>query len=260
MLPAPTTIATSTPASRTSLTWRATAATRSGSVPNSSSPIRASPESFKRMRLKTGIIARGEPTACVFWGASARASAATGRDGRGASMPRVDACSAADGAARGLLADGEAHEAADDDVLAGLRGELVAQLLDGLALELRVVQLLLEQHDRPVPGVELALDDFRAQVFGLVGGLLLVDARLGVAGVGGNLLAADVAHGRRRRDLHRDVARETDEVLVGGDEVGVAVDLDQHPDLGAGVHVGLYGALGRGALAEVLDLLALAHA
>ncbi len=51
-----------------------------------------------------------------------------------------------------------------------------------------------------------------------------------------------------------------DEVLVRGDEVGVAVDLDQHADLRARVDVGLHGALGGDALAEVLDLLALLHA
>ncbi len=51
-----------------------------------------------------------------------------------------------------------------------------------------------------------------------------------------------------------------DEVLVRGHEVGVAVDLDQHSHLGAGVHIGLDGALGGHALAEVLDLLALLDA
>ncbi len=57
--------------------------------------------------------------------------------------------------------------------------------------------------------------------------------------------------------MHGDVAREADEVLVAGDEVGVAVDLDEHPDLGVLVHVGLDRALGGDALAEILDLLAL---
>src|ERR1700722_13853410 len=57
MLPAPTTIATSTPCSCTSATCRATAATRSGSVPNSSVPISASPESFSRIRLNAGAAA-----------------------------------------------------------------------------------------------------------------------------------------------------------------------------------------------------------
>src|SRR5580692_5121875 len=154
MFPAPTTIPTSTPRSRTSLTWRATAATRAGSVPNGSSPISASPESFRRMRLKAGAI----------W-------------------------------AESLLADGKAHETADHDVLTRLRGELVAQLLDGLALELGVVQLLLEQHDRLVPGVELALDDLPTYVLRLVRGLLLVDACLCVARLGRHVLTGDVGDG-----------------------------------------------------------------
>src|SRR3977135_1906506 len=108
MLPAPTTIATSTPWSRTSVTWRATALTRSGSVPYSSSPIRASPESFSRIRLKAGAIA----VQSLY-------------------PPR-----------RALLPDSSADEAAYHDVLAGRRRELVAQLLDGLALVLGVVHLL----------------------------------------------------------------------------------------------------------------------
>src|SRR6202167_2198111 len=118
MLPAPTTIATSTPWSRTAVTWRATAATRSGSVPKSRLPIRASPESFRRMRLKAGAIA-GQPIPSAH---------ASDRGRRLAQCPRC----------RGLLAYGEAGEAADDDVLAGRRGQLVAQLLDRLAVELRV--------------------------------------------------------------------------------------------------------------------------
>src|SRR6185312_13261049 len=151
MLPAPTTIATSTPSSRTAVTWRATTATRSGSVPNSSEPISASPESFKMIRLKAAAI-------------EARAYS-------------VAMCRRAK--RRALLTDGEAREASDDDVLAGRHGQLVAQLLHGLAIELRVVHLLLEQDDRAIPGVELAGDDLLAHVLGLVGGLLPVDARLG---------------------------------------------------------------------------------
>src|SRR6202035_3225746 len=108
MFPAPTTIATSTPWSRTAVTWRATATTRSGSVPNSNPPISASPESFSRMRLKAGAI-----------------------DGR-AYPPRR------------LLADREAGEATYDDVLAGAGRQLVTQLLDGRAVELGVVHLLLQ--------------------------------------------------------------------------------------------------------------------
>src|SRR6478672_6046676 len=103
MLPAPTTIATSTPWSRIAVTWRATATTRSGSVPYWSSPISASPDSFRRMRLKAGAI------------------------GAQSLYP-----------APGLLTYCKAREAADDDVLTGGGRELVSELLHGLALELRV--------------------------------------------------------------------------------------------------------------------------
>src|ERR1700730_13848642 len=223
MLPAPTTIATSTPWSRTAVTWRATAFTRSGSVPKSSCPINASPDSFSRMRLKAGAIP-GEP------------------------IPQV------------LLADCKAGEAADHHVLTGGGGQLVAQLLDRLSLELRVVHLLLEQHHRAVPRIELAGDDPLAHVLGLLGRFLLVDAGLGVAHIGGHILPADVGDRGGGGDLHGDRTREADEVLVRGDEVSVAVDLDQHPHASSSVDVGLDRALGGGAFPEILDLLALLQA
>ena len=47
---------------------------------------------------------------------------------------------------------------------------------------------------------------------------------------------------------------------VAGDEVRVAVDLDEHADLGVGVDVGLDGALGGLATAELERLVAEAHA
>src|SRR3954469_21467732 len=54
MLPAPRTMPISTPRSWTVLICSATALRRSGSVPYSSEPIRDSPDSFSRIRLKTG--------------------------------------------------------------------------------------------------------------------------------------------------------------------------------------------------------------
>src|SRR5918993_5943140 len=55
MLPPPTTIATSTPRSWTLRTCLAIVWMRTGSAPYSSVPIRASPESLRRMRLKAGL-------------------------------------------------------------------------------------------------------------------------------------------------------------------------------------------------------------
>src|SRR5438128_2229486 len=180
----------------------------------------ASPESLSRIRLKAAAIALR-------------------------AYPCID-----------LLADCKAGETTDDDVLAGRRRELVAQLLHGLALELRIVHLLLEHRHRPKPRVELARDDALAHVLRLVGRFLFIDSGLGVA----HILAADIPEGGRGGDLHCHVAREGNEVLVLGDEVGVAVNLHEYPHLGAGVYVGLHRPLGGRALAEILNLLALLYA
>ena len=60
--------------------------------------------------------------------------------------------------------------------------------------------------------------------------------------------------------MQRDVTRERDEVVVAGDEVGVAVDLDEHAGLAVGVDVGLDGALGGLAAAHLEGLVAELHA
>src|SRR5690348_2161189 len=160
MLPPPTTIATSTPRWQTRCTSAAIAAIRSASAPYSALPMRASPESFRRTRLKAGR--------------------APSVEGWPANCPR-------------LLADLEASEAPDHHVLARLRGRGRAQLLDGLSAVLVLVHvLLLEQDDLLEPLAELALGDLRAHVLRLVGGLLLVDAELGLLVLLGNVLLGDV--------------------------------------------------------------------
>src|SRR3954469_19163521 len=102
--------------------------------------MRDSPDSFSRMRLNAGSGTAAHPN-----------QAAGGSPGRGGPVsPR----------GRASLSDGVAHEALDDDVLAGLGGEVAAQLLDGLAVVLVGVDVLLvEQHDLGHPLLELALDD-----------------------------------------------------------------------------------------------------
>src|SRR4051794_6624078 len=96
--------------------------------------MRASPESLRRTRLKAGsAIVRRKPI------------------GR-----------------RLLLAELEAGEAGDAHVLAGLRGDLGAKLLDRLALvAVRANVLLLEQGDLLGPLAELPLDDLLDDVVGL---------------------------------------------------------------------------------------------
>src|SRR4051794_5690066 len=126
MFPPPTTMATWTPRSTTALIADATAFTRCGSAPYSRSPSNDSPESFRRIRVNAG-------------------------------SPAVIGRSAAV-----LLAHGEAGEAADHDVLAGLGGEVSADLLDRLALVLvRVDVDLTQQDDLVEPLVDPALGDLR---------------------------------------------------------------------------------------------------
>src|SRR3954451_19346412 len=155
----------------------------------------------------------------------------------------------------------EAGEAPDHDVLARGAGEVRADLLDRLLVVLVLVDVrLVEQHDVVHPGLELALGDLGADVLGLVSRLLLEDAQLGVLGLLRDLLLGDVLHLRRGGDVHRDVTREVLEVVVAGDEVRVAVDLDEHADLAVGVDVGGDRALGGLTAAELERLVAEPHA
>src|SRR5436305_12681881 len=112
MLPPPTTIATSTPRRCTPAISAAIACTHFGSVPYSRSPINASPESLSSTRRKTGACAP---------------------DSRSGAISATDR---------------ETGEAADDDVLARLSGQLGTQLIDRLAAVLVLVDVLLAQeHD-----------------------------------------------------------------------------------------------------------------
>src|SRR3954447_24640362 len=134
MLPPPTTIATSTPRWDTRCTSAAIAAMRSASAPYSASPMRASPESFSRTRLKAGC------------------------------APSVEGCALNSGLVL-RLADLEAREATDHHVLAGLRRRGRSEVLDGLAAVLVLVHVLLVEQDallEPLP--QPALGDLRADV------------------------------------------------------------------------------------------------
>src|SRR4051812_10636036 len=240
MLPAPTTIATSTSCARTSRTWLAIRSICVGSVPYSRSPIRASPESFSSMRLN-------------------RAEA----NGRTLLLPHL-----------------EAREAGDSNVLARLGRDLGAQILDRLALVLVLVEvLLIEQDELGGPLLQLAVDDLLDDALGLAVGLrlLLEDAPLVGDVVLWNVLERDVLR-VHRSDVDRDIAGELLEVVVERDEVGLALHLDEHADalllaLPRPAHVGVGGdhalggaasaALGSGSgalLAEDLDGLGLVAA
>jgi hypothetical protein len=163
------------------------------------------------------------------------------------------------------LAQLEAHEAADLDVLAELRDQRLLELIDRLVGVLH--ERLVEEADVLQPLGELALDHLLRDRLGLarLDGLGDQDGALARDHVLGDLFAADELRAHRG-DLHRDVPGERDEVVVASDEVGLAVDLDQHADAAAAVDVrhdralgglaaGLLGGLGQALGAQVVDRL-----
>src|SRR5690348_8564398 len=86
-----------------------------------------------------------------------------------------------------LFADHKPGEAGDPHVLAGLRRDLGAQLLDGLAVVgVGPNVLLLEQRGLLRPLLKLALDDLRNDVvrLALLAGLRLEHPALRLAGLG----------------------------------------------------------------------------
>src|SRR4051812_48093537 len=151
---------------------------------------------------------------------------------------------------RALLAHHEPGETRDAHVLARLGRDLRPQVLDRLALvAVRAHMLLLEQRDLLRPLLELALDDPLDDVVGLalLTGLCFEDLPLGLA-----CLRVDVVDGydewRRWRagDVDRDLVRELLELVATGDEVGLALHLDQDADSPGRVDVGGHDALARG--------------
>src|SRR5436309_1852968 len=187
------------------------AATRSGSVPYSSSPMSASPESFRSRRRKAGAPLGGPFTAM-----------------------------------EGSVTDLEAREAAYHHVFSSLAGQRRSQLLDSPAAVLLGVDVLLaQQHDLLQPSLELALDDPFAHVLRPVGRLLGGNPLFSLALGRGNVLVADGQRRRLGRDVQSKVTHELDEAVGAGHEVSLAVDLHQDADLVAGMDVALDGALAR---------------
>src|SRR3954447_1895009 len=153
------------------------------------------------------------------------------------------------GSLTALLPDLEAREPPHDDVLAGAGRQLGAQLLERLAAVLLVVDVrLVEQHDVLEPLVQATLDDLLLHALGLaLGGRLLAQhAQLGLPVLLGHVVVGDV-EGVGGGHVQRHLPGEVLERLGAGHEVGLAVDLDQHADLAAGVDVARHHALGGGA-------------
>src|SRR5262245_16884813 len=136
------------------------------------------------------------------------------------------------------LADLEAGEALHDHPLLKPGRGLVHEVLHlGLA---RCVldERLLQQTGLGVVLLELALDDLVDDLrrLLLVRHLLQVDLPLLLDHAPRYLLARDIQRVAGRH-LHRDVLHELLEVVGTSDEVGLAVDLDEHTDLAVGVDV-----------------------
>src|SRR5207248_5792006 len=135
------------------------------------------------------------------------------------------------------LAHLEPRKPADDHVLAGLGGQRCPNFLDRLpAVDVLFDVLLPEQVHVVEPRVDLALDDLVAHVLGAVGCLLGGDPLLALALVRWKRV---LRHGQRSsgRYVEGEVARELDELVGAGDEIGLAVHLDQYPDLVPSVDV-----------------------
>src|SRR5579871_652945 len=292
MLPPPITSAISTPRPCTSMSSSAICDSVPGSMACSVEPIKASPESLSRMRryftpgASGSLLSRSVAPDALARG---RRGGAAGVAGAPFPFP-VRACwlfpvplAAMPGTLRlsGLLldlghevvgallealADLEADEAADLHVLARLGHEIGEQRADVL-LALGVLHPdLVEEAYLLGPLGELAVDDLPPHRLGLAGGLGLLEAdRLLLLEDGRrDLLLRDVLR-VERRDLHRDLLGEADEVGVAGHEVGLAVDLHHHADAAAVQVAGdgplggdagrLLGGRGDPLLAEVLDRL-----
>src|SRR3954447_319577 len=199
MLPPPTTIASSRPSVCTSTISRAIVSTVFGSVPYSWSPIRASPESFRRTRRKAGAAPEGDRSSSC-WGVVTR-----------------------------LFCDREAPERDDT------RSRFADRLTHGLR---RVVDpWLLAQHAAGLGGEEPLgehpLDDLLLRLLGLPLKLVGVEVALplGLDRLPGNLVLRQPL-GRGERDVHGELTRE---LLVAAVELDDHADLVRGR-VGVGVH------------------------
>src|SRR5215471_21852456 len=233
MLPPPITTAVWTPAFTTSPISPAMRSRVGGWIPYFPSPIRASPESLRRMRRY-----RREEGAVTFSPASTPRLAGPATKRCRPASGDVSAVTEGLGDLGGevflLLLDALAHlvagEAADGDVLADLGHGGGHDLVDLLLVVLH--EGLIDQADRLVELLDLAgedLLDHRVRLL-LLPELDPLDLLLLLEDVAGDLLAADVL-GVERGDVERQVADQGLEVLVPGNEVGFAVDLDEDAHL-----------------------------
>ena len=126
------------------------------------------------------------------------------------------------------FADKEPGEPGDRDILSGSCVDGHDDVADGLGVVLD--ELLIEKHALREPGVELAVGDFLLHVGGFVADLGHEDSLL----FGDDLLRDVLAADEERvggQDVQGQVLRQVLELIVAGDEIGLAIQLDQAPDL-----------------------------
>src|SRR5215211_4707382 len=231
MLPPPTTTATWTPRSRTSTSCLATPSILPKSSPNPTLvSAKASPDSLTTTRSNRGL---PSPSTGPGWssGSSPTITYAMG------SLLRLPGAVRPIGPWTGLGAfpDLEPREATQHQLLADLGRVVVEQVLDGLLVVADVG--LFEQDDLLVVVLELAVDDLLDDVVRLALRLAGVDLTLAVGHVVGHVVARHVprvGHG----DVQGDLMGQALELVGLGHEVGLAVELDQHAELGWQVRVG----------------------
>src|SRR5690242_13802619 len=140
-----------------------------------------------------------------------------------------------------LLPEGVAGESPDPDVLADRRDPVRDELADGSLL---VAERLVEQAHLGEPLLELAFDDLRPDRLGLLLDRLVGEQLLplGLEVRRRDRILVDI-DGRQAGDLDREIADELLELVGAGDEVRLAVDLDQDADATAGMDVAADEAL-----------------
>src|SRR5712692_3641243 len=219
IFPPPTTTATSMPSSCTCLISSATECATFTSMPEVCSPIKASPEIFRRTRRNAGTV--------LGW---ALILSGKLRD----FVAKIVA------AFLKAFTHFVTRETANRNFLAGLCDFLGDQLADGFLFFLD--ERLIQKHGLFIELVEAAFNDLVdhvvrfVPVLRIVFGLLARDLALFVQDGGRNLFARNITR-LGRGDVHRDVLNQLVKLFAPCDEIRLAVYFDQHADLAAHVNV-----------------------
>src|SRR5215472_4091824 len=235
-LPAPITIASSTPSALISLISSAMVASASRSTPLFwLAGASASPESFSRTRLKRGFLPGTLSTIAMV---SSRAPPFSPLQ-HPENLTMLNPCLlklAGLGCALLVVtfAQLKAREAPHVELFTNLRGVLADQIGNG---PIRVAHpALFQQTDFLVELVQFAVDDLGDHVGRLARRLLRVDLALLLDNLRSQFLAAYAARAGRR-NLHGDFLHQGLEIRALGGKVGLTIHFHQDPQLSARMNV-----------------------